>query len=587
MPYADITRALSIDRVWSHLETITATIPSRLAGSENARRMAEYAHAQQLAVGLRSRMDTFPGLVSFPEPAELRVIAPEERAIEAFTLAQSATAEVEGEVIDLGAAGWADYEGRDARGKIVLAQLPYAPARHEKALIAWRHGALALVTANWGDETCEAIAFGSVKSPWGNPTPEALERELPDIPAASISRAEGLRLQAACARGAVRVRLRTEARNGWYPITMTSGEIAAGDGGFLLVGGHMDSWFGPQATDNAAGSACILELARVFQQAAARGDLRRGVATGFWMGHETGTMVSSARFADVHWDRLRRDCIGYLQIDQPGIAETSVFHLHSTEDLRSWLTGATREEIGDMPLRWGRQGKNGDSSFFGVGLSCLAGLLSFTDAEIQRTALANLGWYHHSIHNTIDRVDRRRLEVCLRVYARWMWDLLTAPILPIEQAPVAAAFVLRLEELAGLGLPDIDLDGALERARTCRDTLARLDGAAAHWRERPEDAERTGLADIVNRALLDISRALVPLASTIVGPYGQDRYGHAWQRAPVPSLTALAVLAAAEPGSEAFCTRWVEAVRARNRVVDGLDAATAIATDALDALRLV
>ena len=61
--------------------------------------------------------------------------------------------------------------------------------------------------------------------------------------------------------------MRASVDNGWRPIQITTGEIKApGSDDFVVVGGHQDSWQGPQATDNAAGNACILELARVFQQ---------------------------------------------------------------------------------------------------------------------------------------------------------------------------------------------------------------------------------------------------------------------------------------------------------------------------------
>lgn len=40
---------------------------------------------------------------------------------------------------------------------------------------------------------------------------------------------------------------------------------------FALIGDHQDGWYGEGALDNAAGNACMLELARVFaQQAQAR-----------------------------------------------------------------------------------------------------------------------------------------------------------------------------------------------------------------------------------------------------------------------------------------------------------------------------
>src|SRR5205807_9008745 len=127
----------------------------------------------------------------------------------------------------------------------------------------------------------------------------------------------------------VRVWLAAKADNGWKPLTMTTAESDARDRAFILLGGHMDSWIGPQATDNAAGNACIMELARVFT--AHQDELRRGIVAGLWMGHETGTMISSTRFADTNWDRLRHSCVAYLQIDQPAIVGSSVWHLHSTD----------------------------------------------------------------------------------------------------------------------------------------------------------------------------------------------------------------------------------------------------------------
>lgn len=580
MPLVDIYRELSVERAWAHLEHITRAIPTRLAGSDNSRRMAEYAHQQLRANGLESTMHTFPGLVSFPEAAEVRVLSPNPRTLEANTLGHSANTDgIEGELVYVGSGAESDYEGKDVVGKITLSELSYSPARHEKALIAWKRGSIAQIMMNWGDEHNTAVPFGSMKSAWGNPTPETLLTEMADIPCAGIARTEGLRLKDECAAGPVRVHLRTTADNGWFPLTMTTGEFDASERQFLLIGGHMDSWFGPQATDNAAGSACILELARAF--GSARGELRRGIVTGFWMGHETGTMISSSRFADTNWDRLRRSCITYLQIDQPAITGSSTWHLHSTDDIQSWATRATRDVIGDMPIRWGRQQKNGDSSFFGVGLPCVAGEMSFTDEEIQRTALASLGWWHHSLHNTLDKVDRDRLALHLRVYARWVWELLTAPILPYEYEPVGARFVARLSELAALDVPGIDMAGIVERAGRFQVLAAQLDNAAATWRTRADSTEQESAAAAINAAMIGLSRTLVPLASTVVGPYGQDRYGHAWQTQMVPALVPYPALAAMDRDSEEFQTWWVALVRARNRVADGLEAASDIVQRAL------
>jgi hypothetical protein len=292
-------------------------------------------------------------------------------------------------------------------------------------------------------------------------------------------------------------------------------------------------------------------------------------------------MISSSRFADVAWDRLRRDCVAYLQIDQPAITGSSTWHLHSTDDIQSWALRTTQAVLGDMPVHWRRQQKNGDSSFFGVGLPCLAGEMSFTDEEIQATALATLGWWHHSLHNTLDKVDKGKLELHLRVYARWIWELLTAPILPYEYEPVAQRFVDRLSEFAQQPVPGIDMTGAVERARSFQAVAAQLDAASRDWSARAGSVDAERAANVLNQAMIGLSRTLVPVASTVVGPYGQDRYGHSWQTQMIPSLVPYPRLTSLAPDSEEWQTYWVAMARARNRVADALDQATAIASVAV------
>jgi len=572
-----ILSEVSFDRTWSHIEHITEKIPSRLAGSPSSRKMVEYSHDVFQKAGLESKIHEFRGLVSFPESAAVKLLSPESRDIEGFTLGHSASTEgIEGELVYVGSGAEKEYEGKDVREKITLSELSYSPARHEKALVAWQRGSVAQIMMNWGDETNQAIPFGSMKPAWGNPTPETLVNEMPNLPCVGIARTEGLHLKELCTRGPVRVWLRSKAENGWKPLSMNSAEFnAAGERQFLLLGGHTDSWFGPQATDNAAGNACIMELARVFCQH--RDLLRRGIVAGLWMGHETGTMISSSRFADVNWDRLRRSCVAYMQIDQPGIIGGTVWNQRSTDDIQTYALQTLREVAGDIPVRAARMSKIGDASFFGVGLPCMAGGMSFTDEELKRTALANLGWWHHSIHNTIDKLDKKLLAFSLKVYASWVWGLLTEAILPCEYQPLATRFVDRLGELAKIHVPDINMAGAVERAKEFQQQARWLDEQAQAWKRRPQtDADSEKAAGVLNRVMIELSRTLVPIASTVVGPYGQDRYGHAWQTQMIPSLVPYGNLAKYGRDSEEYQTWWVAMVRARNRVADALEHATNI-----------
>jgi hypothetical protein len=91
-------------------------------------------------------------------------------------------------------------------------------------------------------------------------------------------------------------------------------------------------------------------------------------------------------------------------------------------------------------------------------------------------------------------------------------------------------------------------------------------------------------AGALNHALLELARALIPVTSTTVGPYGQDRYGHSWQPELIPSLAPYPRLAGYDRNSEAHQTWWVAQVRARNRVADALDRAASIARTTLSDL---
>jgi len=573
MSRQEIIREVSVENVRRHIEHITTNIPSRLAGSPNARRMAEYSLQTLREAGAEARIEELPGLVSFPKKAELRVVVPREISIEANTLGHSVATlpeGISGELMDVASGGFNDYEGRDATGKITLSELSYSPARHEKQRISGLMGAIGCVMMNWGHPGNTAVPFGSVKPAWGNPTPDAFKTEMPTVPCIGIARTAGLQLREMLKSGPVRVWLRANVENGWRAVQITLGEFTSlRSDEFVLVGGHQDSWEGPQATDNAAGNACIMELARVF--GAHRDELRRGLIFGFWTGHETGTMVGSSWFADHEWDRLRQHAVGYVQIDQPGCAGTSEWSTGSNVELRRMHQTVEHEMLGGRPIHWHRAAKNGDSSFFGLGIPMIAGEGTFTRAELEATALAGLGWWHHSIENTIDKLDWTFMQDHLRVYAGWIWEMATAPVLPVEFVSVADQFIDRLTELRVDGDP-INLTGAIQRARELRSAAAALDAAAATWRERYAKGEvkDEGPAAIINTCLKRLSRMLVPLASTARGTYGHDVYGYTPQRTMIPSLFDAPRLAKLSPDSE---DRWmleVQLIRNRNRVTDAL-----------------
>ncbi|NKB57650.1 MAG: M28 family peptidase [Alphaproteobacteria bacterium] len=574
---------LSFDNVQQHMEHICLQIPSRLAGTENARRAAEYNADALRQHGIAAEVHDLPGLVSFPEPTLLRVLNAPEEAIEAFTCGHSVPTAPEGlsgELVYVGSGAEADYAGRSVAGKIILAETSYHPARHEKLRIAAGKGVIGVVLMNWGGPDNTAVPFGSVKPAWGNPTRETIATEMPTVPAIGIARTAGLRLVAKCEKGPVKVRFQAIVENGWRDIQVTSGEVPSSQSDdFVLLGGHQDSWFGQAATDNAAGNACIVELARVINLH--RDKLKRGLVCGFWTAHETGTMVGSSWFADRNWDRLRDHGCAYMQIDQPACVGTTRWGTGSNVQLRRFHQSVEARQLGNMEYYWHRLPKGGDASFMGLGIPSMYGIGHYTEQELKETGLARLGWWHHSIECNMDKIDLNFLATHLKVYAGYLWGLCTETVLPFEFTDAADQFVDRLVELQKPG-QSIGLDGALQRARDFQNAANAFDTATDVWRGRyTQDATRDDApAHVLNETMKRVNRLLIPLASTAKGTYGHDPYGYTPQGSMIPVLHDVPQLNGL-PEDE---TRWMletELVRARNLVADTMTDATAALRDAV------
>lgn len=569
--FDDIRAALSVDRVRDHVTHITETIPSRLAGSDNARRMAAYSAAQIDSAGLDGEVHTIPGMVSFPEPGAVMVLSPETRTIAANTLGHSPNTPeggLDGTLVYVGAGGYEHYDGKDVRGKIILCELSYIPGRHEKQRIAAEKGAIGCVMMNWGPPDNPVLPFGSVKPAWGNPTVETVEKEMPVLPCVGIARTDGLALKALCEAGEARIRMTALAGSEWRDVDFTTGLLRGQGDDFAVVGGHQDSWPGPQATDNAAGNAVMYELARVFAPHADA--LRRGILFGFWIGHETGTMIGSSWYVDRNWHWLRDHAVGYVQIDQPACVGTSIWGSGSAKEMKRFHQEVENRECGDIPVHWNRVRKTGDSSFFGLGVPMIYAHTHFTQEELDRTAVATLGWWHHSVENTMDKLDWGLMDVHLRVYAGYLWELCTAPIIPYEFVSVADQIIERLNELAPAG-DSIGLEVAATEAAHLRTAAAALDKAAVAWqaRYRAGETEDEGPAILLNDCIKSLSRRLLAIVSTARGPYRQDPYSFTPQNSVIPALYDLPRLAGMAPGEERWMLEaWL--VQQRNRIVDAL-----------------
>lgn len=578
---------LSGEEAFRHIEKITREIPTRLAGSEEGKRMAEYLKDQMIRYGIPAEVQEFDALVGFTGTAELMVIEPEKRVIQGnpfVHIANTTPSGLTGELIFVGSGGIDDYEGKGVRGKITLSELSYSPPRQEKQRLAAENGSIAQIMINWGPSDSKTLAYGSVKPPWGNPTPGTLS-DMPRIPSITVSRADGEYLIQLCQKGKVRVWLRAESPEEWRRAQITLGFLEGSEepDQFVVFGGHMDSW-GGGVTCNATGNFAVLEVARVL--AKFRAELKRSIRVGFWSGHETGTMVGSSYFVNTYWDELDRNGIAYVNVDSPGMKGTTDFTASSSTELGRFHLALEKEVLGEQTRRK-RLAHTGDQSFMGLGMPSISGRTEYKPDLVQRWHGANLAPWHHSDEMTLDKMDISVMVKAMKVYAAYLVRLTNRAVLPFDHVSVARELKERLDGLAS------SLGAKLDLSRPRRYAEQLIKDAQA-WDESLQglNKETRGLASwkgnekvqLANRAQMKLSRILHPLNFSVAGRYGFDHYGLTALSTPIPCLYDSRFLNTLAPDSTAYRALNTHLLHQANRVSDGLRDASEVIEMALSAL---
>jgi hypothetical protein len=408
---------------------------------------------------------------------------------------------------------------------------------------------------------------------------------MPSIPAVGIRKADGEYLKNLCKSQKVRVWLKATAWRGWKKIRDEVAEIKGVEEPekFVLVNGHYDAW-GAATTCNATGNALMLELARVF--AKHRKNLKRSVRFAFWSGHETGIMDGSTWYLDNFWEDVNKNCIAYMNCDSPGMkntvhyaptqtAEAKRFHL---ETIRDVLGGEEAEEAETLESVMGkRPRKVGDQSFFGVGVSSIAGITTPPPGK------PSLGEWYHSVEDTPDKVDLNAQDKAAKMYVALILRLCNDPIFPFEFVSVADEFLVTLSDLQEKGKGTVDLKALIEKAKTFKVEANRLEEESR--RKRSEYDKRKGdkkfeeSVKLINNCLMKLSRTLIPVSYTTVCKYDQDTYGRSGLDKPLPSLQPIADLANLDPESSEFKALKTKLIRDRNRVSDALGDAIEVIRD--------
>jgi hypothetical protein len=537
--YEEYLNAIRKEKLLEHVQKITGIAPERLSGSAEEKRIIGYFKEVLERDRIPVKVHEIDAYVSFPRESKLEVFSPDSRMIPCTAFAQirsTGDAGIEGEVVYAGQGGLDDYKGLDVKGKIVLVELSYTPPRPEKLRIATVKGAAGLIMMNWGLPEHDSLPLGTVKAIWGNPTDEDFHF-MPTLPAVGITRADGEKLRDVSKRGTARVRLTAKADRNWGTILLPH-IIIPGSGAsrkFVLVGGHYDAW-GGGVTCNAVGSSVKLELARILW--ANRRKFRHNIWVAFWPGHETGIMEGSSWFVDRFWEELSRDCIIYLNVDSPGLKDADIFTATTSPQVFRFHQKVTREVLGQKITEYLRVARTGDQSFFGVGVPSINGRHNPTPERKKEWHGATLGWWYHSAKDTWDKMDADNLVSDARMYLSYTLHLAENVLLPFEYVFSADEILSRLQEVQKLGGEEFDMAREIKWARAYRQRALKLRQLTEKLaKEKP--AKKMKAISEVNDCLMQISRILTPVVSTVKGKYGQDTYGLSALSKPIPVLESV------------------------------------------------
>lgn len=575
---ATLREAVSPERLQVHLDHFSTLF--RDSGTEDERKAAQYIADRMAEYGVAARILDIEGYISWPLDGTLSVLNPD-GSEEPFTVrtrsfgATTPPGGVEAELVfipfaapERGAmifshrAVAADYSGRDVAGKIVVT----ADGGPDGVRRAQERGALGHIHI-WPSD--EPVVHEMIATPvWGTPTRETAPR-IPNIPALGVSNADGLRLQRMCEAGTVRVRMTSNVKTDWMRMPLVVADIPAPKGdSFLLVGAHIDSWY-DGITDNATGDAALIEMARVL--GAHRDQLSHGVHFGWWPGHSTGRYAGSTWYADNSFMELRERCLGYLNIDSPGVRETATWDCRYNCGEIEHITAAVVRELSGQEPNIRRPLKAGDQSFLGVGLPSLGAFRMLPVDHPDRKAVGGSGggWWWHSPADTLDKADANILADDTRLYVTIAARMCQPALHPYDFVPAAGDFVTYVSDYQEAGGAHLDLTPVYDRAVAFRRAAERLRAAT-------QVPAASATIDRLNAGMRELSRIVNPALFTIAGPYELDP---ALQLPILPGLAPVRELAALDPASSDYRFLRTQLLRQRNRIADALRQATALAEE--------
>jgi hypothetical protein len=564
---------VSLNELWKHTSYIAEE--DRLSGSEGEARAVRYFKELMEGFGYEVKTLEIENFISLPIRASIKVISPEAREVSCITHSFSISTPPDGLEAELVYAS--QIGDQDIKGKIILSEGIATPGG------CWKieqKGALGQIWINENELPTNMI----ITTIWGQPTPDTINF-IPKNAVVSTAKTNGNYLKSLCEKGPVRVRLFTETWTGFKKVPLAIADMPGKvePDKFVMFTGHIDSWH-KGASDNATANACILEVARIA--AKHQNELRRGVRCIWWSGHSHGRYSGSNWYVDYNWEDLYQNAIVHLNVDSLGCKGATDYSLvECTAELYDLEKEVIQNYTGQLPP-YCRIPRSGDSSFWGIGIPSLFGLLSRQPPEKSSNPLfPGLAWYWHTEADTIDKIDREILLRDARVYMAALWRLCTAPVLPFSFVTVAEEMILNLSDLQKKAKDAFDMGPAINQVHQLRTRVEKLErickeiNAQYHnLGELSADKKYGEATKALNLCIMKLSRILIPLNYCAVDRFDADR---AYHIPPLPRLQRVAEMGALDHNIDFFKFLERSMVRERNKVCHCLNEAMTVIDETL------
>lgn len=360
------------------------------------------------------------------EPREERIVGYPEIAMSVITYSNAGDATAELVWVGRGTSD-ADYQGKDVRGKFVLAT-GYGGSVHRLAVL--KYGAKAVVCYLDDERAAEYPDMLQYTGMW--PKTEELASTTFGF---NLTNRQGERLRGLLASGKrVVLRGRVEGRGlEPYEMDVVVARIAGTDtaAGELVFSAHLDH---PKesANDNASGSAAILDIARSLRELIDAGRLPRPKRSlrFLWVPEWYGTMAYIDAHPEMTGPELGGRVLANMNLDMVG-ENTELLHskLILTRTPSS-LPSCVNDVVENMVRAVDRldvRTPRGSLSAFNYRITPYAGgsdHMMFIDRKIPGVMFSHDPDYtHHTSEDTPDKVDPVELERCEIIAAGTLWHL--------------------------------------------------------------------------------------------------------------------------------------------------------------------